>query len=262
MEPNQYDLMYQQEDRHWWYLGMRRIAEKLLERYFCARSGRPEVLDAGCGSGGTTAWLGRWGTVSGLDIAPEALDLARQRGIKRLVRGSIDALPFCSERFDLVASFDVLYHLRVKDDDQALSEFHRVLRPGGMLLVRAPAHDWLRGAHDQAVHTRHRYHRTELATKLRASGFAVRRVSYANWLLFPFAPAKRLLEREDPAGCIDLWQPPAPLNRLLGGLLGLEAEPIARLGLPWGLSVVAVGQKPRPPGPVSTLPPVRIAGQA
>jgi len=68
--------------------------------------------------------------------------------------------------------------------------------------------------------------------------------SYANCFLFPLAPAKRLLERKDPAGCIDLWQPPGPINALLGALLGLEATPIARFGLPWGLSVVAVARKP------------------
>src|SRR6266581_7392228 len=166
MEPNQYDLMFQQEDRHWWYLGMRRIVEALLERFFRLGSGRPEILDAGCGSGGTTVWLSRWGRVSGLDVAPKALDLARQRGIKRMLRGSIDCLPFCTERFDLVTSFDVLYHMKVEDDDRALAEFQRVLRPGGLVVLRAPAHDWLRGAHDLAVHTRHRYHRDELAAKL------------------------------------------------------------------------------------------------
>lgn len=244
MERDQYSLMFCQEERHWWYIGMRRIAEELLEQFFRPTNGRPEILDAGCGSGGTTAWLGRWGRVSGIDVAPEALHLARQRGVKRLVRGSIEALPFASNSFDLVTSFDVLYHLQVGDDRAALAEFQRLLRPGGLALVRVPAHDWLRGAHDQAVHTRHRYHRAELAGKLRAAGFVVERVSYANCLLFPLAPAKRLLERESPAGCIDLWQPPEPLNAILGRVLGLEAVPLARLGLPWGLSVVAAARKP------------------
>ena len=57
MEREQYELMFRREDQLWWYLGMRRITEGLLERYFRPASARPEVLDAGCGTGGTTAWL-------------------------------------------------------------------------------------------------------------------------------------------------------------------------------------------------------------
>src|SRR5215208_8526402 len=105
--------MFRQEERHWWYIGMRRIAEELLKRFYRPASERPEVLDAGCGSGGTTAWLSRWGRVTGIDLATEALDRAQRRGIKRLLRASVEALPFAADSFDLVTSFDVLYHLRV-----------------------------------------------------------------------------------------------------------------------------------------------------
>jgi SAM-dependent methyltransferase len=244
MERDQYELMFRQEERHWWYLGMRRITEALLARYFRPSSARPEVLDAGCGSGGTTVWLSRWGRVWGVDLAPEALRLARRRGLPRLLRASIEALPFPDSSFDLLTSFDVLYHLRVGDDQRALDEFQRVLRPGGLAIVRVPAYDWLRGAHDRAVHTRHRYSRDELAGKLRRAGFRIERISYANGLLFPLAPAKRLLEDSRPAGCGDLWQPPEPFNRLLSALVSLEAGPIVRCGLPWGLSVIAAARKP------------------
>jgi SAM-dependent methyltransferase len=174
----------------------------------------------------------------------EAVELARQRGIKRLLRGSIEALPFAAESFDLLTCFDVLYHLGVGDDERALRELCRVLRPGGLALVRVAALDWLRGAHDEAVHTRHRYRRRELALKLRAAGFRVERASYANSFLFPLAPAKRLLERKDPLGSTDLWQPPGPLNSLLAGILSLEAPLIARIGLPVGVSTIAVARKP------------------
>lgn len=244
MERSQYELMFRREERHWWYLAMRRITEALLARYFRPCSARPEILDAGCGSGGTTAWLSRWGRVWGVDIAPEALRLARRRGLDRLLRASIEALPFPDASFDLLTSFDVLYHLQVGDDQRALAEFRRVLRPGGLAIVRVPAHNWLRGAHDHAVHTRHRYSRRELAEKLRAAGFQIERISYANGLLFPFAPAKRLLEGSRPAGCTDLWQPPRLVNALLSGLVSLEAGPIVHYGLPWGLSVVAAARKP------------------
>jgi SAM-dependent methyltransferase len=243
MEREQYDLMFRQEERHWWYIGMRRIAEELLERHFRPGPGRPEILDAGCGSGGTTVWLSRWGRVTGVDLSPAAVGLARQRGIKRLLRGSIQALPFADASFELLTSFDVIYHLQVDDDAAALEEFRRVLRPGGLALIRVAALDWLRGAHDEAVHTRHRYHRAELEGKLRAAGFRVEHASYANCFLFPIAPAKRLLERRDAAGVTDLWQPPGPMNDLLATVLGLEAKLVAGRGLPWGVSLFAVARR-------------------
>ncbi|HYU18716.1 MAG TPA: class I SAM-dependent methyltransferase [Chloroflexota bacterium] len=252
MEREQYDLMFRQEERHWWYVGMRRISIALLDR-FPPRQPEPngdtasrlEILDAGCGSGGMTRYLAERGRVTGMDLSPRALTFARCRRVERLVRGSIDALPIRSASFDLVTSFDVLYHLAVADDVVALEELHRVLRPGGVLLIRVPAYDWIRGAHDDAVHTRHRYTRQELVAKMRASGLVVEHASYANSLLFPLAPAKRFLERRNGGGggVTDLWLPPGPLNRLLAELLALEAALVSTTGLRWGLSVFAVGRR-------------------
>ena len=251
MEKEQYDLMFAQEERHWWYVGMRRISTALLERYpplVKDQGSRPlEILDAGCGSGGMTRYLSRFGRVTGIDLAPEALDLARKRKLSRLARSSVGATPFLDASFDVVTSFDVLYHLNVRDDSAALEEIHRVLRPGGIALIRLPAFDWIRGAHDEVVHTRHRYTRDELSGKLEDAGFRLEHATYANFLLFPLAPAKRLLEqRRGTHESTDLWLPPAPINRLLADLLSLETLAAREMGLPWGLSVFAVARRVHP----------------
>ena len=95
----------------------------------------------------------------------------------------------------------MVYHLGVGSDTCALREIHRVLKPGGLFLLRVPAHDWLRGEHDRLVHTRHRYSRGEVLSKLGQAGFVVERLTWANSLLFPPAVAKRLLERTNGAAC-------------------------------------------------------------
>jgi SAM-dependent methyltransferase len=251
MERNQYDLMFAQEERHWWYVGMRRISAALLEEYpprVPDRGARPlRLLDAGCGSGGMTRFLARFGDVVGVDLAPRALELAKRRGLRDLVRSSVGTLPFLDASFDVVTSFDVLYHLDVDNDRAALSEIHRVLRPGGVALIRLPSFDWIRGAHDEVVHTRHRYTRDELVGKLEDAGFRMEQATYANFLLFPLAPAKRYLERRNGTReATDLWRPPGPLNRLLGDLLSLEALPARGPGLPWGLSVFAAARRVHP----------------
>src|SRR5919108_6156970 len=103
MEREQYDLMYRQEERHWWYVGMRRISAALLDRYHpsgcAARRDRLDILDAGCGSGGMTQFLGRWGRVTGMDLAPQAVELAARRGLPRLLPASGTALPPRSSSF-------------------------------------------------------------------------------------------------------------------------------------------------------------------
>src|SRR5207248_8255591 len=139
------------EDTHWWYLGMRAIASDLLASLPLPPA--PLILDAGCGTGGNAALLERHGWLVGVDLSDLALDLAAGRGHRPLARASVTALPFPDQTFDLVTSFEVLYHRAVGDDVAALGELRRVLRPGGHLLLRLPALDWLRGAHDAAVHT-------------------------------------------------------------------------------------------------------------
>lgn len=286
MEREQYAIMARREDRHWWYAGMRRSALALLAPAVQElRRQQPErplrLLDAGCGTGGTTVCLARFGAVVGVDVAWEALRPAAARGLAgQLARASVERLPFTDGAFDAATSFEVIYHLGVGDDRRALAELRRVLRPGGWLLLRLPAHDWLRGAHDRLVHTRHRYGRAEVRARLEAASFRVERLSWANSALFLPAAAKRLLEPRmalhargssgrlppgagDPAAMAlagrgsgpgaragparhaepDLWQPPEPLNGLLAGLVGLEALALPRgVPLPFGLSVIALAR--------------------
>ena len=115
-----------------------------------------------------------------------------------LTCGSVDGLPFASHSFDLVTSFDVLYSRSVPDVHAALEEINRVLSPGGHLLLRLPAYDWLRGRHDEAVHTARQFTVKGIKGLLHCAGFTVLHSSYANTFLFPFALGKRLAEHAQP----------------------------------------------------------------
>jgi SAM-dependent methyltransferase len=247
LEPEEYVRIAQLEGEHWWYRGMGEIALGLLAGVKLPRPAL--ILDAGCGPGGTSARFKGLGRVVGLDLAPEALALARRHGLEGLVRGSVAALPFADESFDLVLSFDVLYHLWVGDDRVALKELARVLKPGGYLLMRVPAFEFLRGPHDRVVFTRHRYTAGEVARLVRSAGLRVERLTYANSLLFVPALVWRVAGRLlSPAiksrAASDVRPVPAPLNRLLLGLLRLERRLIRALGrLPFGLSVICLARR-------------------
>lgn len=97
------------------------------------------VLDVGCGSGMYMAELcqrGAW--VTGLDISPEMLALARARCATfgeqvEFFQGDAGQLPFADETFDKVISVTAMEFF--SDPARAFSEMHRVLKPGGRMMV-------------------------------------------------------------------------------------------------------------------------------
>jgi len=183
--------------------------------------------------------------VTGVDLYPQALEFCRKRNAPRLARASVLDLPFAPASFDLVTSFDVLYERAVLNEVAALDEFFRVLTPRGHILLRLPAYDWLRGQHDESVHTNRRYTKKLVKELLEKSGFIVEHLSYANTLLFPLAVIKRLSERFFPPKSeqSDLALNAGVFNGIFKFILSSEAPFVAHTGLPYGLSVVAVGRK-------------------
>lgn len=244
MNPSEYRTIYTVEDHHWWYAGMRRITLSMLDEVYGRRDDL-NILDAGSGTGAAMVYLSRFGRVTGIDFSPLALDFCRERELARLGQASVTALPFVAESFDLVTSFDVLYHRAVGDPGLALDEFHRVLKPGGRVLLRLPAYDRLRGRHDDVIHTARRFTAGQLSDLLRQSGFAVERLTYANTLLFPIALAKRLLEPLLPheEGRSDISANAPWVDETLSAVLGAESGWLRRRNLPFGLTVVALGRK-------------------
>ncbi|SJM93325.1 class I SAM-dependent methyltransferase [Crenothrix polyspora] len=105
------------------------------------------VLDCGCGPGSITldiAELVNPGVVHGIDFSAlqieQALLLQKQRAITnaRFTTGSAYQLPYDDAQFDVVFAHAVLYHLQ--QPQQALAEFRRVLKPGGVVALRDACH--------------------------------------------------------------------------------------------------------------------------
>jgi SAM-dependent methyltransferase len=235
--------MFEAEQRQWWYAGQRDVARALLEPSVAGAPAR-RVLDAGCGTGFNLVALAPLGRALGIDLAPEAIRFCRERGVT-VARASLLALPFPAASFDAVTSFDVIYHDWVTDDRAAVREMARVLRPGGVLLVRVPALEALRGAHDAEVLTRRRYTRGELEALLVGCGLGLERSTYCNSLLLPLLFARRTLDRLMAREGSDVGFLPGPVEWLFRSLLRVEAAIVRRgLSLPLGASVVALARKP------------------
>lgn len=96
------------------------------------------VLEAGCGEGYGAAFLQhREATVTALDYDAYAIGHVRAAYPDlTAVRGNLVALPFASASFDVVVSLQTIEHLW--DQPSFVAECHRVLRPGGTLVVSTP----------------------------------------------------------------------------------------------------------------------------
>lgn len=237
--------MFDLEDGYWWFLAKRALIRMLIERYVPPSPAL--VLDVGCGTGGINKALsaefgGRWVAT---DQSALALSFCRRRGLPELFRSSAEAIPVRDGAVDLVLCLDVMYHRAVHDDRAVLAESHRVLAPGGYAIVTDSALNWLRGPHDEAVHTRQRYSLGELCSLAEACGFEIVKKSYANSLLLVPAVAYRLGRRLWPSESkhSDVVDVPAFVQRILLGIQAVERWLLRRVPLPLGTTVMLVARK-------------------
>jgi SAM-dependent methyltransferase len=259
MNADEYRKLAEVEDRMWYFGALHGHIERELVRAF--GDGPASVLDAGCGTGGLIARLAprhRAWNWTALDVSELAVSYAQQRlaghqassGTSEMASklrlasvhlGSVTALPFADQAFDAIVSADVLYH--VDDDETALREFMRVLRPGGFVVLNVPAYRWLWSYHDVAVHSRRRYSRPDIVGKLRAAGFSAMRATYWNTLPFPLMVVRRKLLPAPRAGS-DVHVYPAPVEAMFNVAMAFEGRWLRAFGaLPFGGSVFAVAHK-------------------
>ncbi len=110
-----------------------------------------KLLEIGCGLGTDLLQFAKGGAlVTGVDLTPQSIELVRKRfeleGLTVDARVSdAENLPFEDASFDVVYSFGVLHH--TPNTQKAIDEIHRVLRPGGKIIImlyhKNSLHVWL-----------------------------------------------------------------------------------------------------------------------
>jgi SAM-dependent methyltransferase len=211
-----------------------------------------DVLEVGAGLGATTRHLSDGSQRSWLCLEPDGA-MARRladavaRGelpaCCRVRSGTIGDLP-PEARFDAILYIDVLEH--IEDDARELAAAARRLRPGGVLIVLAPAHGWLYSPFDRAIGHHRRYTRRSLA-RVAPPGLTRLVLRYLDSVGLLASAGNRFVLRKSLPTSRDIarWDTlMVPLSRRLDPWLGFRV----------GKSVLGVWRQapvPRAPGPAS-----------
>ncbi len=233
------------EDKHWWFIGRRRILDKVIRQLNLPENAK--ILEAGCGTGGNLQMLARHGQVEAMELEETARTFANQRQLTKVKAGSLpDEIPFDYEKYDLIVAFDVIEH--IDDDLAALKALRTHLKCGGWLVLTVPAFQFLWSHHDNINHHKRRYRLKGLQQVVRKADFAVHYSSYFNTFLFPAVAGVRtfqkLLRIENKSQISsDLTLPSEAVNKFLTILFATERHLINKFRLPFGVSALIVGQK-------------------
>lgn len=246
MDRSVYSHMADLDQRHWWYLGRRRVLAALIERAV-----RPpedaRILEVGCGTGHNLAMLQGFGRVDAVELDESVREIAERRLGRQVMADRLPELTAVADRtYDLICAFDVIEH--IGEDSRAIAAIARKLKPGGKLAMTVPAHRWMWSAHDVVNHHKRRYSKRDLKALIDRSPLDLDSLGYLNSLLFPLALAERTISKLAKKEDAKLGIPPAPVNSALAALFGLERHAVGRIPLPPGLSLYAIASAPAAQG--------------
>ena len=242
--PESHEALDRLQDGSFWFRARNRLIIDLVRRF---ATDAHAVLEIGCGTGYVLSALHEalpQARLFGSEADVNALSLARNRIGDGVVLFQMDgrAIPF-AEEFDLICAFDVLEHIR--EDEIALAEIYRALKPGGATLLAVPQHPFLWSWYDEYGKHQRRYRRCELAEKCRRAALTVEFETSFVTSLLPLMAVSRFLSRfgttRRPAAELLL---PRWLDRLCEILLEGERTAItAGLRFPVGGSRFVVARK-------------------
>lgn len=242
MERGVYEVESQIEKNHWWFVCRRELFAREISRLGLKPDAR--ILDIGTSTGTNLRMLHDIGFTNfiGVDQSQDAADFCQSKGLGRVTIGDVCDLPYPDGHFELVLATDIVEH--VDQDDLAVKEIYRVLKPGGRILMTVPAFNCLWGLQDDNSHHKRRYHLHDFTGLLTSAGFVVERAYYFNFLLFlPIWIARRLirvfkvkLKSENEIGG-------SKLNWLLKKIFRLDCLLAPSLRIPFGVSLLTIARR-------------------
>lgn len=107
-------------------------------RYVTRHKQSGTLLDIGCAAGTFLVGMRRQGNwqLHGVELSADVAQIARERHGLDVFSGTLEEAAYPDNMFDAITMWDVLEHLH--DPSESLREIYRILKPGGLLVIRVP----------------------------------------------------------------------------------------------------------------------------
>jgi SAM-dependent methyltransferase len=237
-----YDIEWNLEGFHWWFVGRRKLLEFLLSSVGIQKDSL--VIDIGCGVGSNLRhFRSMCSRLIGIDSEIYSLSLAKKRlSAVPLVNGDLTNLPFKASSIDLIIATDILEHL--DEDKKGIKEIHRTLKWEGKAIFTVPAFEFLWGIQDIVGMHKRRYSKKELIRKVEMEGFKVLRSSYFNFFLFPPILIMRRMIHLLGLKVKSENEINSPfMNFFLRTIFSIEPHLLQYFSFPFGVSIFCVAKK-------------------
>lgn len=248
MQHDYYKEYYELERNHWWFIAREEILSNYIHKLIHLEklpNTNLNILNVGCGPGRSSEYLSKFGQVTSIEYDKFCCEFASEKTGLEIINGSITALPFENNTFDLVCAFDVIEH--VEDDQLAVEELKRVTKNNSLVLITVPAFMSLWSHHDVINHHFKRYKIKEVNQLFDYTSDGNKVFdTYFNTLLFLpiyfFRKVSNLLklgEKRKGSGSDFEAFKPGVLNTILYKIMCFESGIINRkIRLPFGVSIM------------------------
>lgn len=250
MEKNYYKEYAKLETTHWWFTAriniLKSAISKLIEKN---KKSDLKILNVGVASGETSRMLEKFGNVTSVEYDKDCCEYLRSVGGIDVIEASLTDLPFEDNTFDMVCAFDVIEH--IEDDQLAMSEIYRVLKPGGQSILTVPAYQFLWSEHDEINFHFRRYTSSQLKHLVK-NKLEVDYISYFNFFLFPPIAFARLIGKlsglrkskdKELKSDFSYYDQSSIINKVFYSIFNAEKFLIGKVSFPFGVSILSVAHK-------------------
>lgn len=212
-----------------WVNVRRRVLFKLIQL------NNQRILDLGCGTGYIGLHYLKDNDVYFADISDDGLDQLPVVLEKKFLVDASKNIPF-KDFFDIVFCADVLEH--INDDETALENIFRALKPGGQLILTLPAYSRLYGHHDRLIGHFRRYDKKDIKTLAEKIGFKFLFSRYTMSLLFLLFFINQLLVKE-----LSVYKGKSKIENKIKPLLNFLSWLESNINLPFGIGLIVILRK-------------------